>query len=67
MKATKLLTAAVLLGCALGLLLASNAFAISCCTKAAAAGKKCTHPCCVAAAKEGKVCEKCNPPKKEKK
>ena len=41
----------------------------TCCEKAKAAGKECTHPCCVEAAKAGKVCEKCNPkkdaPKKE--
>ncbi|MBI5384064.1 MAG: hypothetical protein HZA90_05195 [Verrucomicrobia bacterium] len=40
----------------------------SCCDKAKAAGKECTHTCCVKAAKDGKKCEKCNPPKdKEKK
>jgi hypothetical protein len=31
----------------------------SCCVKAKAKGKECTHPCCVAAHKEGKTCEKC--------
>jgi len=31
----------------------------SCCDKAKAAGKECTHPCCVEAKKEGKTCEKC--------
>jgi hypothetical protein len=31
----------------------------SCCVKAAAKGKECTHKCCVAAHKEGKLCEKC--------
>jgi hypothetical protein len=39
----------------------------TCCEKAKAAGKECSHPCCVAAVKDGKVCEKCNPPKKEEK
>jgi hypothetical protein len=39
----------------------------SCCEKAKAAGKECTHKCCVAAAKDGKTCEKCNPKKEEKK
>jgi hypothetical protein len=32
----------------------------SCCAKAAADGKVCTHPCCVDAAKAGTVCTKCN-------
>ncbi len=35
----------------------------SCCDKAKAAGKECSHKCCVAAKKDGKVCEKCNPKK----
>jgi len=39
----------------------------SCCEKAKAAGKTCTHACCVKASKEGKVCEKCNPKKEDKK
>ena len=39
------------------------ASAESCCDKAKAAGKDCTHKCCVAAKKDGKVCEKCNPKK----
>jgi hypothetical protein len=39
----------------------------SCCEKAKAAGKECTHPCCVEAKKDGKVCEKCNPKKGSKK
>ena len=37
----------------------------SCCQKAIAAGKACTHPCCVEAAKDGKVCDKCNKDLKE--
>ena len=39
----------------------------TCCEKARAEGKECTHKCCVKAAKEGKTCEKCNPKKEEKK
>ena len=39
----------------------------TCCEKAKAEGKECTHACCVKAAKDGKVCEKCNPKKEEKK
>jgi hypothetical protein len=35
----------------------------TCCEKAAAEGKECTHKCCVDAKKEGKTCEKCNPKK----
>jgi hypothetical protein len=38
----------------------------SCCDKAKAAGKACTHKCCVEAKKNGKVCEKCNPGKSKK-
>ena len=33
----------------------------SCCEKAKAKGKDCSHKCCVEAKKEGKVCTKCNP------
>lgn len=40
---------------------------MSCCEKAKAKGKECTHKCCVEAKKEGKVCEKCNPKKDDKK
>jgi len=39
------------------------ASAETCCEKAKAAGKECTHKCCVEAKKAGKVCEKCNPKK----
>ena len=63
MKITKLLTA----GAFAFALLATPAFAETCCEKAKTAGKDCEHKCCVAAKKEGKVCEKCNPPKKEAK
>ena len=37
----------------------------TCCEKAAAEGKECTHKCCVAAHKDGKSCEKCNPNKED--
>ena len=33
----------------------------TCCEKARAEGKDCSHPCCVAAHKNDKSCEKCNP------
>ena len=39
----------------------------TCCEKAIAAGKECTHKCCVAAHKEGRSCEKCNPNKEDAK
>ena len=59
MNITKLLT----LGAFALAILTAPAMAESCCDKAKAAGKECTHPCCVAATKDGKVCEKCNKPK----
>ena len=34
---------------------------LTCCEKAAADGKECTHKCCVAAHKDGKSCKHCNP------
>ena len=37
----------------------------TCCQKASAEGKECTHKCCVAAHKEGKSCEKCNKNKED--
>ena len=37
----------------------------TCCEKAKAEGKECTHKCCVAAHKDGKSCEKCNPHKED--
>ena len=37
----------------------------TCCEKAKAEGKECTHKCCVAAHKEGKSCEKCNKNKED--
>jgi hypothetical protein len=39
----------------------------TCCEKAKAADKDCSHPCCITAKKDGKTCEKCNPKKEEKK
>ena len=39
----------------------------TCCEKAKAEGKECTHKCCVAAHKEGKSCETCNPHKEDMK
>ena len=59
MNITKLIAAAAFAFA----ILATPAFAESCCEKAKAAGKTCEHKCCVAATKEGKVCEKCNPKK----
>ena len=38
---------------------------LTCCEKAAAEGKTCTHKCCVAAHRDGKSCEKCNPQKQD--
>lgn len=65
MNITKLFTVSA---CALTMLL-GTAFAAdkTCCEKAKADGKECTHKCCVAAVKDGKVCEKCNPKAEEKK
>jgi hypothetical protein len=79
---TKLMKLIKLLGvtaCALALL-AGPAFAAddkdakekdkklpSCCEKAKADGKECTHRCCVAAKKEGKTCESCAKKDAEKK
>ena len=37
----------------------------TCCQKASAEGKECTHKCCAAAHKAGKSCEKCNPNKED--
>jgi hypothetical protein len=66
--AMKLIKSLAAIGCA-SFLLAGAAFAAekSCCEKAAAEGKDCTHPCCVEAKKAGKTCEKCNPKKVEEK
>lgn len=40
--------------------LAAPLFAESCCDKAKAAGKECSHACCVEAKAKGEVCKKCN-------
>jgi hypothetical protein len=56
MKFVKTLIVAV---SAAAFLVATSAMAESCCVKAKAAGKDCTHPCCVSAHKDGKTCEKC--------
>ena len=63
MKLIKMLSA---IGCSVALL-ASPALARekTCCEKASAAGKECTHKCCVAAHKDSKSCEKCNPNKED--
>ena len=47
--------------------LAVPAFAAdkTCCERAKADGKECTHPCCVTAHKAGKSCEKCNPDRQD--
>jgi len=62
----------VLFACPLLLVGTVKAFPVAvthetCCTRAQAAGKECTHKCCVNARKNGRVCEKCNgkPEKKE--
>ncbi len=38
---------------------ANSAFAESCCVKAKATGKDCSHKCCVEARDAEKTCEKC--------
>jgi hypothetical protein len=63
MNLTKILTATAFAFAALTAPLIGE----TCCEKAKAAGKTCTHPCCIEATKAGKVCEKCNPKKTEKK
>ena len=37
----------------------------TCCEKAKADGKECSHKCCVSAHKDGKSCEKCNKNKED--
>ena len=63
MKLFKTLIAAAF-ACAL---VASTALAgdKTCCEKAKADGKECSHKCCAAAHKDGKSCEKCNPNKED--
>jgi len=43
-----------------GKLIEARFTAGSCCARAVAAGKTCTHPCCVKAAEAGEVCTRCN-------
>jgi hypothetical protein len=65
MKLIKTLVAA---SCALALLagpVTVLAAEKTCCEKAAAEGKECTHKCCATAHKDGKSCEKCNPNKED--
>ena len=63
MKLTKIVCTVV---CSIALV-ASPALAgeKTCCQKASAEGKECTHKCCAAAHKAGKSCEKCNPNKED--
>ena len=67
----KLLKLLIMAGCLSALAGGANLRAdnppkkLTCCEKAAADGKECSHKCCVAAHKEGKSCEKCNPNKED--
>ena len=66
----KLIKTLVVASCTLALLAGPvTVFAAekTCCEKAAAEGKECTHKCCAAAHKDGKSCEKCNPNKEDPK
>lgn len=66
MKLIKILTATVFaLVLMAGPVLAAAAAEQTCCEKASAGAKECTHPCCVTAHKDGKSCEKCNPNKED--
>ena len=66
-KQMKSIKSLVALACALAFLgSVSIARAETCCEKAKAAGKECTHKCCQEATKAGKTCEKCNPKKDAK-
>jgi hypothetical protein len=65
MKFIKIMVAALFASA----LLAGTTFAAdekTCCEKAKAEGKDCTHKCCATAKKDGKSCEKCNPKKADK-
>ena len=65
MKLIKIVVAAVFASALLaGSVLADDK---TCCEKAKADGKDCSHKCCVDAKKDGKTCEKCNPKKPEDK
>jgi hypothetical protein len=67
----KLMKTLIVLGCLFSLLAGTVGAADkpqkqqTCCEKAAAGGKECTHKCCVTAHKDGKSCEKCNPNKED--
>ena len=58
MKVTKTLTG---LAFAVALMVGASAAVAgqSCCVKAKAAGKDCSHQCCIDAHKDHKLCEKC--------
>jgi len=58
MKLTKMLTG---LAFAVALMVGASAAVAgqSCCVKAKAAGKDCSHQCCTDAHKDHKLCEKC--------
>ncbi len=63
-KSMKSIKSLVAIACALAFVASvSIARAESCCDKAKAAGKECSHKCCETAKKAGKTCEKCNPKK----
>ncbi len=68
MKVSKLIVA-VVFACSLVVGYAADQKAttknLTCCEKAAADSKQCTHKCCVAAHRDGKSCEKCNPQKQD--
>lgn len=66
MKLIKSLSAiACIVSLLAGSALAAEKKDLTCCEKAKAEGKECTHKCCVAAHKDGKSCEKCNPNKED--
>ena len=68
MKLIKSLSAiACIVSLLAGSALAAEKKEATCCEKAKAEGKECTHKCCVAAHKDGKSCEKCNPNKEDMK
>jgi hypothetical protein len=50
---------AALVAAAIAVAVPSGLAAVSCCVKAEAEGKECTHQCCVDAHKAKKTCEKC--------
>lgn len=63
MKLIKILgAAAITMALTVGPVMAADK---TCCEKAAAQGKECSHKCCVSAHRDGKSCEKCNPSKQD--